>query len=60
MKVRPMFYWIKDQQMAVQVIRLSNRLKQSRGAKLISLTQASELIANFPIEAPTGKTEVKA
>lgn len=58
-KVRPMFYWIEDQQMAAQVIRLSNRLKQSRGAEPISLTQASELIANFPIEANTDSKEAE-
>jgi len=62
-EVRPMFYWIEDQKMASQIIRLSNRLKLSRNAKPISLSLASILLTNFPLEAPTNKNnekEVKA
>ncbi|WP_413698968.1 hypothetical protein ACLKMH_15545 [Psychromonas sp. KJ10-10] len=47
-KVHPMFYWIKDKNMAREVVLLSNRLKLLRNAEPISAKLESILLNNFP------------
>jgi len=59
-KVRPMFYWIRDQHMAGQIIQLSNQLKRARNAKPITLSRANSLIAHFPVTVVTPNEEVDA
>ena len=47
-EVRPMFYWIKDKNMANSIITLSNKLKRKRNALPISNKLANILVSKFP------------
>lgn len=51
----PMFYWIEDKTMAYQVVKLTNHLKQQRGAATQTLDEVEKFMANFPDEASTNR-----